>query len=758
MLIRLEHNNRIVHEVASADMSGEIVIGRSSGCAWPVPKEDTVTSSRHAALARKGRAVWIKDLQSTNGTFHKGKRIEKLKLAIGDRVSVGNCVVCVEPDRGGEGRPVSELAVLAGKGRGQKKPLNPPLFTIGSDPSSSLVFLDMLVSRKHAEISIKEDGSCWIRDLGSKNGTSVNGLALRDDKERLLKDGDRLAIAHLEMEFHDGAVQRSNKQTWLRIGILGATLVLALSLYGAYQQVRPSAESFIGKARRLAAAERFAESREAVEKAVNARHAASNQIAIEDLRRLIGLWETTLSTWAHAQKALLDGKWVQASRDLGVLQAAKKEAWEWNDKGAIEKERAERVKAMLDAYLRAESSIVREDIGFGELSADAEAVRKALAAVADDLPKYAVRLKEGLEGLERRQRKLIEEGRGLEAALDQLKSDMPPYAEVVKAVEEAALSKEGSLRRRATVLLEPMRALGASFARLNEAADLARSMQFAKAIALDLKLPSVDAAALDPRLSQARLTLDRAQRNLKVKCGQFAFLYQEVEKRLGGNLDEPEILKALKNPQALLNALACDSMELPLPKRSRTAPAGDYDRLLGVEEFYQHLAAMPGPVDSVLVADLPFTSGLTLFREAVVKIEALKAFARQPENEWLVGGKIQIQIEKLDAVLDAREALVQAMATKAEAASGREALLAGGMVARLVTGPEPVKITGLPAGEWVAEALRKQRAPLLRLNDEYSMAAPSRQIQIRGEILRQGVPGDPVVRRMWAMRDAAQTR
>jgi hypothetical protein len=37
-------------------------------------------------------------------------------------------------------------------------------------------------------------------------------MPLRDDKERLLKDGDRIAISHLEVEFHDGAIKRSNQQ------------------------------------------------------------------------------------------------------------------------------------------------------------------------------------------------------------------------------------------------------------------------------------------------------------------------------------------------------------------------------------------------------------------------------------------------------------------------------------------------------------------------------------------------------------------
>ena len=715
MLIRLEHNGRIVHEIKSGDISGELTIGRSHTCTWAVPKEDTVSSSRHACLSLKGKAVWLKDLESTNGTFFQGKKIEKRKLAIGDKVGIGNCTLCVDADKADGGKIVSELLVLTGKTRGQKKPLNPPLFTIGSDPASSLVFLDMLVSRRHAEISIKEDNSCWIRDLGSKNGTSVNGLALRDDKERLLKDGDRIAISHLEMEFHDGAVKRSNKQAWLRMGILAATFVAALTLFWTYQHLRSPAEAFVRKARRLAAAEEFPSASSELEKAVNARHSASCQVAVEDLRRLLGLWETTLGLWTGAQHSLSLGKWVQASRDLGMLQAARKEAWEWNDKAPLEKDEAIHAKQMLDALLRAQSSIVREDAGYADLSEDNAAVKKAL----------------------------------------ELKDDYPAYGEIVKAVDKARRSAEGALKRRADVLFDPLQALQKSFMRLLEAAELTRQMEFSKAMGTDLNLPSMDACTLDLRVSQARLKQERVFENLKVKAGQMAYLFSEIEKRVGRGPEEPGVVKALLDPGVMQKVLACDSLEQSLPKRSRRDAAGEYDRILGVEEFYTHLIAMPGQADPVMLSDLPFGSALTQTREAVQKIEALKKFLAQPDNQWLAGGKVAQQMVRLEEILSWRDTLVKDMARRAESGTGREALIAGGIVARLDTEPGAVTIKGMVPEDWVAAELKRLRNDLLKMNSEYTLANSVRQIEIRNEILRQGLPGDPMVRRMWSMRDAA---
>ncbi len=755
MLLRLEYNGRIIHEIASSALTDEIVIGRSHGCTWPVPKEDAVASSRHVSLTRKGKTVLLKDLGSTNGTFHNGKKIAKKKLKIGDKIGIGNCVLCVEPDRGAETKVYSELLILSGKARGQKKQLVPPRFTIGSDPASNLVFLDMLVSRRHAEILIKEDASCWIRDLGSKNGTSVNGVPLRDDKERLLKDGDRIALSHLEFEFHDGAVQRSNKQVWLRIGILAATAVLGLSLYAVYQRVRPAAETYLREARQLAAKESFAEAAAKVEKAATARHAASNQVSIEELRRLLGVWQNTVSIWSRAQSALAKSEWTQVSRDLGLLQSSKKDAWEWSAKAAVEKENMARAKLMLDAFLRAETSLGREDLPFDELTEDHKRVKEALAQLTDQSPEYLSPLKAELERVADCQAALLDKSRKLEQALDLLKQDAPPYASILETLGTASAGEEGFLKRRALSVLPAVQALAEGYAGYENLVVLIRELELMKALSTDVKLPTAELCAIDPRVSHARFALEKAVADIKVVAGQFAVLFSEVEKRIGRQDENPECFRPFGDSELLAQALACDSLQSPLPKRSRREPVGAYDRLLGVEEFYTHLSAYPEAVNPALVADLPFPSALTQMREAVQKIEAFLVFARKPENQWLVKGNMQTQLARLDAILARRAALVKDMVARAEAGTDRATLIAGGIAARLSTQADPCSIKGESAAAWVAAELKRQRAELLRLNDEYGAAAPARQIEIRGEILAKGLPGDPLVRRMWAVRDAA---
>src|SRR5690349_13690942 len=71
-------------------------------------------------------------------------------------------------------------------------------FPLGRAPDNKVVVNDSAVSRKHAEISVREDGY-WIRDLNSKNGTKVNGTLIHEAAP--LHPGDRIDIGPCQILF-----------------------------------------------------------------------------------------------------------------------------------------------------------------------------------------------------------------------------------------------------------------------------------------------------------------------------------------------------------------------------------------------------------------------------------------------------------------------------------------------------------------------------------------------------------------------------
>jgi len=96
----------------------------------------------------------------------------------------------------GESLATAYVLIRSGLFQGSKYPV-PSLFRIGRHPENHLHLTDKKVSRFHAIIDLTERGF-RIRDLGSRNGTSVNGERVR---EALLEHGDEIQVGPVKMAF-----------------------------------------------------------------------------------------------------------------------------------------------------------------------------------------------------------------------------------------------------------------------------------------------------------------------------------------------------------------------------------------------------------------------------------------------------------------------------------------------------------------------------------------------------------------------------
>jgi pSer/pThr/pTyr-binding forkhead associated (FHA) protein len=87
-----------------------------------------------------------------------------------------------------------QLVVTRGIHQGKFVPVDAKVFTIGRDKSCSLQPRSDEVSRLHAELKLISD-IVLLRDLGSRNGTWVNGARLTT--QVCLRHGDRIEIGPL---------------------------------------------------------------------------------------------------------------------------------------------------------------------------------------------------------------------------------------------------------------------------------------------------------------------------------------------------------------------------------------------------------------------------------------------------------------------------------------------------------------------------------------------------------------------------------
>lgn len=87
---------------------------------------------------------------------------------------------------------------------GDRYPLMGALTVLGRDDSADIVLDDPGISRRHCEIRVTNDGRhlvASIRDLGSTNGTYVNGERVSTEHVR---DGDRVTVGRTTVAYRAG--------------------------------------------------------------------------------------------------------------------------------------------------------------------------------------------------------------------------------------------------------------------------------------------------------------------------------------------------------------------------------------------------------------------------------------------------------------------------------------------------------------------------------------------------------------------------
>lgn len=208
------------------DYFAPVLIGRSPDCDFVLV--DDAVSGRHAGLSRQDGYLLLEDLDSANGTWVDDRRIKRMRLGWRQSFEVGGttltAVEVVSSVRTSRmSQSTSVLPVLQDSELdAARTPLGPDEgaaafdfaagenLIVGRDPNADVVLDTPNVSRLHARLTREADG-VRVEDLGSTNGTWVNGQRIR--KPTLVAPGDDLRIGPQRLQLTaDGRVQTQAKQ------------------------------------------------------------------------------------------------------------------------------------------------------------------------------------------------------------------------------------------------------------------------------------------------------------------------------------------------------------------------------------------------------------------------------------------------------------------------------------------------------------------------------------------------------------------
>jgi ABC-type multidrug transport system ATPase subunit len=189
------------------DSGQEYRIGRDDRA--DIPLADARVSWEHAVIRAEGPVWVLEDRGSRNGTFLGSERITRLEITKPCVVHFGHPedgpVLRFElaapgrpqapgPDRGFEPGPM-DTTFMPGVLRDptSRVRIQSKVMKIGRRPDNDIVVHDLGVSKQHAELRTSPTGRFQIIDLGSHNGTFVNGTRVNQAE---LQDNDIIAIGH----------------------------------------------------------------------------------------------------------------------------------------------------------------------------------------------------------------------------------------------------------------------------------------------------------------------------------------------------------------------------------------------------------------------------------------------------------------------------------------------------------------------------------------------------------------------------------
>ncbi|TVR42966.1 MAG: FHA domain-containing protein [Planctomycetota bacterium] len=223
-------------------IQGMAVIGRHSGC--EVTVKDPMASRRHAEIVVVGSTVTIKDLGAANPARVNGVAVKgEQQLHQGDIIGIGaarlrllisksnSAPLPTPPDVPSLVEELSQAQPTAINEDNDNLTHHPCLIyggstypitgtlALGRHREANIKIADPRASRRHAEIGLDSAGTPWIRDLGTANGTLLNGKRLDPNQQQPLSHGDRLSIGashlvlHLPRSTSDGEKARVASQT-----------------------------------------------------------------------------------------------------------------------------------------------------------------------------------------------------------------------------------------------------------------------------------------------------------------------------------------------------------------------------------------------------------------------------------------------------------------------------------------------------------------------------------------------------------------
>lgn len=764
MKVTLRREKKIVSSATLSQGSDPVLVGRAKECSFRIPSDDYSASGVHAKIYWKGTSLVLEDVGSRNGIFRDGALVKgSVKLVPGSIYAIGSCLLTVENlarTRSRAHRQFHRIEFLNGEHAGRILDIVPHQdgkdFDIGLDPACSVHLNDLLVSRRHAALRTHDDGECWIEDLGSRNGTFVNGERL-SGKERLLKDGDKVSVAFFDFRFLDRKVAHTRVQAWFKLGVVSVTFCVMAALYVAWTASRQSVDSYMIIARQAASRGDFDSAQAAVDASRNARDARERRAQIDTLVSQVALWRKTSRNWKEIQNDIATNNLKVARFKLDNLASGPIESWAWDP------ERASEVKNEVDFAVRALrlyfDGYEAIAVASKDMKPDADlSVRAAIGPIESFLRSnlkiggdrgYMTGVLDRIDELLTSLRKIRSGYDEIDASIAKISGDRPDFNEIYADFGKIAsnTSLPPAVCGYARQQLSPCAAFVKAQEFLDQELALLLKLDFSgvRKIEGDFQLPSRDLCIRHARLSDARMVFEARHKMLQHESAALQLIIDGLSSA-GITIDSRgDDIDMFLNQSNIVKALEFDCFNRRPPNARRENPVGKYDTMFGIEYCYECLRSLPKPFNGRNMRTMGFSPKCIAARQAFDRAETFVQYLDNEDRQYLQRGDLGRYYTHCVRITTDREKMVQRL--KDFRGSERAEIVAGYFADFFSPNPTDVAKRTLKLR---FDRLRKE---MITLGERYSLEVdPEKQLAIREEILSKGIPCDPVVQPKWAQK------
>ena len=747
--LEIRCRGKLIQTLLLDDPDKTLTIGRAEDNDLVIPADDHSCGDHHAKLHIVQNGMKLTACEKNRIHFH-GESVSSTVLKKNDRASIGDSEILVQATTEAAYAPcdVHRLETHGGERNGEMIRLEKSPFRIGSAADNDLVLKSDVVSRHHAEIRIAENGETWLRDMGSSNGTFVNGERLKR-QERMLMDLDEISIACFDFAFLDKKVVHTRTHFGKKILIMICTLFLVASLFGLYYRMSPKTETVIDVIDYYLRQNNYDAAKRILTRMPNSKGFQRYEKKYRNYATCIPNYENTYNALLSFRNELKESQWNNAAESFGKLELGNSEAWNQADpQTPVIHQQVQMEKKLLDTQLSLRNMATSLDTTVDELKKKWKEMQPLQKRLKDELEAEPTQVPDYLHPLYQailHQLSDLENDCGLlreiELKLNNLsdKGNLKRINDFIDFMLKDEIDISGILKVYKRDLLNRMKIIRDNLESLdkNDQALFDLRMENLHIV----QIISSDDCVMIPQLYRLREDME----NRLVAQFRARDQWQSLQKSLLSYRLEPgkypEEIALFANETLIERVIALSSL----------APAGskvvseEYEKLFGEQYFYEVLQQTVHSTNNIYASDLiPDIQHLPLcirLKDMYRAVSEALVWLNLPQNEWMIRGKIKQTRDYYQSILNTREAVLRTFLNIASRhKNNRQYFIAKTAYFFFIPhGPGIPEQMQAFSEEWRAFRLMQQNHVY-----GYDPMDAAKAVQIKEFMIQNGIPGDPL--------------